>query len=190
MIGDTCPRCKEATGQKVVHQNGEADLVWCQHCYHVRFDKWDFAVAFQPMNIHSRLKVNVEILDNDHVHLMEMLNFLNESGVEARPILEDLKRFRGRVGDHFKREEQFLKDLEYPFLAAHKRHHGKIYSEINRLISTYDAEATSAPDVVRPLKCCLMDLLLEDMKYKDHLSAAGQHLLSMALSRVQSARLD
>lgn len=72
------------------------------------------------------LSVNNSIIDNQHKELFELTNelILNcKSDINSPLVGETLRDLLKYAKKHFKEEEKFLKELDYPKLEEHKKMH-------------------------------------------------------------------
>lgn len=91
----------------------------------------------------QEISVGVEALDDDHKHLIDMLNSLFEAGKSesSRDQLRDLfDQLMDYANVHFSREEKLMEEGDYPDLAAHKESHAYFVDQISQLKSSYDAD--------------------------------------------------
>jgi hemerythrin-like metal-binding protein len=95
--------------------------------------------------------LRIEILDEDHRALAEMLNRIaasfeprqrqTTSESRASPLIQLqptvfalLGEFGRRAREHFRREEAFMREIDYPGLAYHKAEHGLLTAEYAQLM--------------------------------------------------------
>ncbi|VAW58528.1 hypothetical protein MNBD_GAMMA11-2488, partial [hydrothermal vent metagenome] len=99
-----------------------------------RFVKWK-----------NSYSVGVESIDNDHKKLLCMLNQLQTAshyttydGV-AEGILNDLVEY---TEYHFFREEELMKECNYPGFDAHRKQHEAMISQVSTFIEEYRVDGT------------------------------------------------
>lgn len=95
--------------------------------------------------------VGVAVLDDDHKKLIELLNqfqtaYRYHTGEEfERTALMELVNY---TKYHFQREERLMEEHGYPDLAAHKKQHESMISEVERFLADYEARGHEALDGV------------------------------------------
>lgn len=164
MITIRCPRCGEDTKHVSINGKGNSHLLWCQQCYYVSLDKWDLSISLERGRSSSSLRTNVEFLENDHIHLMEMLQYMTAAGNCNSDLTKKYVAFQKELRVHYRREERFLDEIGYPHLEEHARHHEAAYSIMRAISSLIGVVPTEA--IIFSLKGSLIDLFLEDMDYK------------------------
>lgn len=127
----------------------------------------------------TKMSVGVEVLDNDHKRLIEMINDLHD-GIGAGHGTERLgKILTGLVEythSHLAREEALLQRSGYPDLVAHQKAHQQLIERIGQIQQRYnrgDFEALSlnAMDCLKDwMTVHVMDA---DKKYQEHLNLFG-----------------
>lgn len=170
-----CPHCGELAPQKVVRQEGERPLLWCDLCHRVTITEHDLSLPIDPLLFSPVLSVQIAELDADHERLIETLNELHAAakvGDRDRLAVASKRLFRD-IDRHFEREEMLLEALEFSELEEHRGQHAALFHEMRHLVDELTAVPPHAvADVVLAVKFCLIEHLREDMKYKDHLAAA------------------
>lgn len=170
-----CPHCGEVAPQKVVREQGEKPLLWCDVCRHVTIAEHDLSLEIDPLPFSPALSVQVAELDDDHERLIEILNELHGAAKRgdraaldgaARRMFHDLDR-------HFAREEALLQSWDFPLLDEHRAQHAALSREIGQLVERLPAAPPGGiAEIALAIKFCLVEHLGEDMKYKDHLAEA------------------
>jgi methyl-accepting chemotaxis protein len=126
------------------------------------------------MHLHANLNVQVDILNDDHVHLMEVVNLLADLHRANLVLTGELENLLQLTRNHFTREEELLKKVEYPERHSHSMRHYNILAEMKAMVAAYDCNNSAATaKLLFSLKCCLMDLLLDDLEYVNHVRQMG-----------------
>lgn len=82
----------------------------------------------------------VELLDEQHVRLVEHMNRLLDSHDEHRPVnavAEVLGSLTNYVGYHFETEEQLMIDHAYPEIESHREEHQAFVTQVAYFIAIY-----------------------------------------------------
>jgi len=82
----------------------------------------------------ASMKTGVELVDEQHRLLLEMLNELYEKmnlGAAQQAVLDALQGMRAYAAFHFKDEEEFLFEKGYPGLEAHKQAHDSFVEKLD-----------------------------------------------------------
>lgn len=97
----------------------------------------------------KRYSVNVKKLDNQHRHIAEQVNAVNdrinareESGVLVDGFSELIELTKG----HFHAEESLMKKLDYPDLKKHKKEHKELVNLLRDVRKQFRREAESLGD--------------------------------------------
>ncbi len=97
----------------------------------------------------KRYSVNVKKLDNQHRHIAELVNAVNdrikvreESGVLVDGFTELIELTKG----HFDTEEALMKKLEYPDLKKHKKEHEELVNLLRDVRKQFKREAKALGD--------------------------------------------
>jgi len=133
------------------------------------------------MTWNDKLSVGVRILDDDHKHLVDMVNKLFD-GMRAGhakavlgPILDELVEY---TKVHFAHEEDFFAKTQYPGASAHKAEHDKLTQQVHDIQARYKAGALGilSLEVMEFLKTWLVNhIQVEDKHYTHHLNTHGIH---------------
>lgn len=111
------------------------------------------------------MSVGVEELDQDHRHLIQMINGLHYSDTGFVELFNELLDY---VGGHFEREESHLESMGYPGLDGHRAQHDVFADQVAAMLKQYRAEGFSDSDqrVADFLWTWLKGhILIEDLKY-------------------------
>lgn len=99
------------------------------------------------MTWNDKMSVGVELLDNDHKRLVDMINQLFD-GIQAGQgkdavgkILDGLVKY---TVEHFKHEEDFFDQTGYPGTAEHKAIHADLTKQVVDIQQKYNSGATAA----------------------------------------------
>ena len=119
--------------------------------------------------------VGVLVLDADHRLLIDFLDRIEtaeKTGKSIEPIIQELGRY---ARDHFEREQDRMKAVDYPGLADHVKEHDEFMKWLDSVLTAYhmapDARSGLADTVTEYLQDWLESHLLETaMAYKNHLS--------------------
>jgi hemerythrin-like metal-binding protein len=81
-----------------------------------------------------KYETGVDVIDDDHRHLFKLINDFYDSFVagsseeESNALMDELI---GYTTFHFKREEQLMKNANYPFFENHKKEHRHLVESVN-----------------------------------------------------------
>lgn len=92
------------------------------------------------------MRVNVEVLDEDHKKLFAMINELSDAiaaGHDKKILREILGRLMDYTKTHLAREEEMLAAAGYPGLAAHKHEHERVQQRAQNLRERFEHGATA-----------------------------------------------
>lgn len=133
------------------------------------------------MTWNEKLSVGVRQLDDDHKHLVGMVNHLYE-GMRAGhakavlgPILDELVEY---TKVHFGHEEAMFAKTQFPGAVAHKAEHDKLTQQVLDIQTRYKAGALGilSLEVMDFLKAWLVNhIQCEDKHYTHHLNTHGIH---------------
>jgi hemerythrin len=122
------------------------------------------------------MSVGVEAVDNDHKHLVNLLNqlhFLVLAGADRPSVGEVLHELVRYTEYHFDREETLMRNADYPGL---EEHHG-FHQDLARRLLEYKKTFEDRPDSfdARAFYDFLSDWLVvhvmdKDMKYKPYVT--------------------
>lgn len=167
-----CPHCGQMTVHRVVRQRHHRNLLWCQKCFRVSVENFPFAVGVDPLEVRVHFRVNFHSLDTDHERLVEVLNDIHaiaKSG-GGTTLAATCAKLLGDTARHFRDEEALLTEHAFPLLAEHREHHQAMLAEMRDVVARLDgATPAEVQESVLALKFCLVELLAEDMKYKNFL---------------------
>lgn len=93
----------------------------------------------------NKLSVGNSLIDNDHRHLIALLNEFHDEmsagrGVDALgQVLNELIQY---AQQHFKREEDIMERIDYPDFQSHKRSHDQWTSDLMEMQKRFTAGET------------------------------------------------
>ena len=111
------------------------------------------------------MSVGDEALDNDHKHLIHMINGLHYSDESFIELFNDLLDY---IGTHFDREEAHLEAVGYPGIEKHRAQHDVFADQVGVMLKQYREEGFAETDqrVSDFLWTWLKGhILIEDLKY-------------------------
>jgi hemerythrin-like metal-binding protein len=116
--------------------------------------------------------VGVSRLDEQHKRIIGIVNYLVRSkavAVESSTIAEALTRLARYTNDHFKTEENLLREHGYPELEAHTREHEEYRQVITNFCQAiWEQDPTVTDRFSRFVSVWWWKhVLVEDMKYKE-----------------------
>jgi hemerythrin len=133
------------------------------------------------MEWNQELSVGVNLLDQDHKKLVQLINDLYDamkaghSKDSLGAILDGLVNYTKL---HFAHEEQYFAQANYPDSAAHKKEHDDLTKQVLEIQAQYRQGATGALSlkVMNFLRHWLVDHIQGcDKKYGPHLNSKGIH---------------
>ena len=124
----------------------------------------------EPIVWTEDFSVNVESLDNQHKTLFGLLNRLadvNDRKVEGNVIWDLLNEVLDYTRKHFTEEEEYMAELGYPGLNAHKLEHYELMKKVLQYNASFWEINTQLPAelVVFLLSWITQHILSEDMAY-------------------------
>lgn len=117
-------------------------------------------------NWNSRYETGIEIIDAQHHAIFEALNSLAEAfrSGRARAMVDDsLGALLAYTAEHFQTEENYMRELDYPGLAAHRAEHAVLSGKAQELRERY---AEGSP-VVMDVTIFFVDLLQHHINQVD-----------------------
>ncbi len=127
------------------------------------------------VEITRSFEIEVELIDNDHRRLVEIINEITQAIDDDQPeecarLVPDFVAFTKR---HFAREEALLEKNGYPQVDKHRRHHASLDDKMKTMeaLALNVADSPAARDTLRKeLVFFLMDdVINEDMDFKNFL---------------------
>ncbi len=122
--------------------------------------------------------VGVQILDDDHKKLVQLLNQFSTAYDYAmsesfeRKALEDLIDY---TKTHFSREEQIMEENGYPDVENHKAQHKKMIAQVETFVELYNLKGHDALEEVSNFltKWLINHINGTDKQYTEHLNNRG-----------------
>ena len=106
----------------------------------------------------NHYKVGDEHTDAVHWNLVSHMNsaimFLKQKQVDAA--LKEIKILREALVPHLKEEEEFMESIQFPFLAAHRKEHVRILSELDKIPNMISQKNTVSEHVVSQFEMIIM----------------------------------
>jgi hemerythrin len=128
---------------------------------------------------HSFL-VNFEIIDTQHKGLVDMTNELIlgcESGQVTQDVLfiKTLRKAVEYAQVHFTTEEKYMRQVNYPDFAVHKKEHEAFVSEVAKQLKAFEENRNDPAVLVGFLKDWLFThIAVSDKKYAPYLTGLSQ----------------
>lgn len=130
----------------------------------------------QPIEWKESFSVGVDIIDEDHKVLIELVNgclaaSANGNLLEINGIFRDLEHY---TSFHFHREEEMMAACGYENIGEHKVLHENLISDLDdcRAQALWERTATEDSEFVKFLRTWLFKhILKEDMQYRESMQA-------------------
>ena len=129
----------------------------------------------------EEMSVGVEVLDEDHRKLINLINDLHDGIVSGRGTERLGRVLEGLIGytrTHFQREEEFFALTDFPDAVEHIMEHRRLTEVVGSASERYNKGQFDALslEMIDFLKTWLHEHVLgSDKKYTAHLNAAGIH---------------
>ncbi|WP_207477240.1 bacteriohemerythrin [Arenibaculum pallidiluteum] len=123
------------------------------------------------------LLIGHSAVDDDHRHLVEIINKLAEAHAAGRQsglIGEILSELADYTAAHFEREERFMERVRYPGIDEHRLNHSQLIGSLSRII--YDFE------MGRPVDQPLLDFLRHWLT--DHIMRFDKRLAAYTVDQI------
>jgi hemerythrin-like metal-binding protein len=122
--------------------------------------------------------VGVTVLDDDHKHLIHLINKLESAsnyytgGDFEKKALQEVIDY---TKYHFEREETLMKDNDYPDYENHIKVHKKMIEKVNQIVEDYKKNTDNAIDeTVKFLRAWLINHICKtDKEYKSFFKEKG-----------------
>lgn len=126
------------------------------------------------LNWESKYKVNVEIIDEQHERLFEIVNAMYDSivrGEEQNALAEVLEELIAYTVYHFETEEKLFKEYSYPDYELHKGQHDDLTKQVLELQEQFELKVVSITfEVMDFLSDWLKKHTTEsDLKFAEHM---------------------
>ena len=117
------------------------------------------------------ISVGIPQLDEDHKRLIGILNFIEnhkEDDVKSEPISLVVEQIREYASSHFRREEHYMRSIEYPGYDDHKQMHKKFMEKTAALcLDVMNRKKDTPKDIHQFLSLWVAEhILREDQRYK------------------------
>jgi hemerythrin-like metal-binding protein len=123
--------------------------------------------------------VKVKMFDDEHIHLMELINQLHDglhSGKAKDVLTKVIDEMIAYTTNHFKHEESELRKYKYPHLREHIDQHELLRESVIEFRSrlTHGFSSALAIEMSKFLKVWLLKhIQVEDMQYGAYLNSIG-----------------
>lgn len=122
--------------------------------------------------------VGVRDLDEQHKRIITIVNTLidmKDAEVDSEIISDTLTKMTQYAGDHFKAEEEYMLNYEYPEYSSQKKQHQEFKKKtVDFCVGTMVHKITIPTEMFAYLKSWWTNhILKEDMKYKEFFHARG-----------------
>lgn len=122
----------------------------------------------------NKYKVNVEIIDQQHEHLFEIVNNMYNSivkGEEQNALADVLSELIAYTVYHFETEENLFKEYGYPDYLEHKKQHDDLCKQVLELQEQFQLKVVTITfEVMDFLSAWLQEHTTNsDLKFADYL---------------------
>lgn len=135
-----------------------------------------------PITWREQMSVGVKVLDEDHQHLIDIINQLEQAiqtsqdhhGERKESLLILFGRLKAYTREHFSREEAMQDAADYAGLAENHDHHRRLIHELEELSQRFmDGSASEKPlgkeEMLKFLRHWLVDHIIKiDLKMRGH----------------------
>ncbi|MCP4129287.1 MAG: bacteriohemerythrin [Gammaproteobacteria bacterium] len=127
----------------------------------------------------DRLSIGIQSLDNDHKHIIDLINSLaeamaaNECAEKLPEIFDQLVNY---VLTHFDREDQLMQRAQYPGLKEHRLQHEKLASKLTLLKEQANSQDMGfmSFELAEFLRSWLLNhIAMDDLQLKPYFAEAG-----------------
>lgn len=134
----------------------------------------DKIVATRFVEWQDSYSVGIDTIDTDHKKLLGLINQLQAAAhyqTDDEMVEEILNQLVDYTKYHFSREEDMMKDSEYPDFDAHKQQHEEMIAQVSKFIDEYRVDGTrTIEEVAIYLKTWLVNHINgTDQKYAPYL---------------------
>lgn len=125
------------------------------------------------MSIEWRDAMNVgdPSIDGDHQHLVELINDFETAiagRIDHKGIARVLMGLVEYTADHFKREEEIMVEIRYPYLDSHRRSHRDVLKKLTEHVQDYvGADKSRRDDMIRSMAGFLREWLVDHIIHSD-----------------------
>jgi hemerythrin-like metal-binding protein len=132
----------------------------------------------KPIRWDSSFSVGIPAIDTQHKKLIGMINSMaeaHEARVDSEVVSDVLNEMTRYAAEHFKSEEELMRQHGFPYLDAHKNKHVSFRRSAAQFCVDATAHKTSVPeDVLSFLKDWLVDHILYcDQRYAEFFRQIG-----------------
>jgi hemerythrin-like metal-binding protein len=128
----------------------------------------------------KKYSVGVKAMDDQHIHLVEILNELHAAMLKGKaqsiadPVFKKLKNY---ALEHLSDEEQLMESTKYPGLAEHRVEHCALAAKVGEFVASYDqGDQTMYPQLLFFVRDWLQDhMQTMDKKYTAWMNEHGVH---------------
>ncbi len=125
------------------------------------------------------MSVGIPEIDADHKRFILLINELNRSITERMKATEIHKRLQHVIDDterHFKQEETFFQEWQYPNAGVHAGIHKEVLNTLKKIQDSFipyglEAEWLDAALVIKNI--LISHILTEDMQYANYFKSIG-----------------
>jgi hemerythrin len=131
-----------------------------------------------PFDLPNSFLTGIERIDSDHKALVARINSVaaHEQSKDRNRLLAALAHFMADLADHFHWEEQMLKEMNYPQLESHTKHHAEAILALDRLIRSAESGTPFSPSVAHVcFDRLIAAVLMTDMEFANWFSANPTH---------------
>ena len=115
--------------------------------------------------------IGIEEIDADHQDIIGTLEEIRTNlGDDTFPAVGKVKDLVQLLADHFRREEELMRQADYPKAEMHAWHHEQTMVQIQRVIAQVEESGTVGLNALRDLYKLLMDdIFPADLHFHDFL---------------------
>ncbi|MCP3664665.1 MAG: bacteriohemerythrin [Gammaproteobacteria bacterium] len=127
----------------------------------------------------DRLSIGIQSLDDDHKHIIDLINLLTETMAAneyAEKLPDIFNQLVNYVLTHFDREEQFMQRANYPELEKHHQQHEKLASKLTLLKEQANSRDMGflSFELAEFLRSWLLNhIALDDLQLRPYFAEAG-----------------
>jgi hemerythrin len=99
----------------------------------------------------TAISVNVKLIDDQHKKLFEILNralLMKERGADREEMIDVLRELADYSDYHFRTEDNYMLDNNYPLFQNHRREHGQYLRKLGALLQAYEKAEAGLPDEI------------------------------------------
>lgn len=132
-----------------------------------------------PFGLPKSALFHFKDIDREHQQLVDMLNtmvadFGSSDRIEGPRLAARIVELRDLMATHFATEEGEMAAAGFEGLAVHRTHHREVFDKVNAMHTEIVSMPTAGKEPVFDLfNHVLVDLLKDDLPFKDFLAACG-----------------